>query len=152
MKSHSQPQLESSWRGNRSASSMSIFAEQAFWRATGSRLIPGNSVSILKDAAENYPAWLKAIESAQRVIHFESYIIHEDDQGRVFADALIEKARSGVCVRLIYDWLGAFNATSNKFWRRLRDAGVEVRCFDCRRFDNPLRSYCRFDLLGGDHR
>src|SRR5215510_11289469 len=85
MKGHSQPQLESSRRGNRSASSMSILAEQAFWRATGSRLIPGNSVRILKDADENYPVWLKAIESAERAIHFESYIIHEDEQGRVFA-------------------------------------------------------------------
>ncbi|HKQ76776.1 MAG TPA: phospholipase D-like domain-containing protein [Blastocatellia bacterium] len=131
---------------------MSIFAEQAFWRATGSRLIPGNSVRILKDADENYPAWLKAIESAQRTIHFESYIIHEDEQGQVFADALSEKARSGVRVRLIYDWLGAFNATSNKFWRRLREAGVEVRCFNRPRFNNPFSAFGPFDWLGRDHR
>jgi cardiolipin synthase A/B len=131
---------------------MSIFTEQAFWRATGSRLIPGNSVRILKDAGENYPAWLKAIESAQRVIHFESYIIHEDEQGRVFADALIEKARGGVCVRLIYDWVGALNATSNKFWRRLREGGVEVRCFNRPRLDNPFGTFGPFDWLGRDHR
>ena len=131
---------------------MNIFAERAFWRATGSRLILGNAVRILKNADENYPTWLKAIESAQSTIHFESYIIHEDDQGRVFADALIEKARSGVRVRLIYDWVGAFNAASNKFWRRLRDAGVEVRCFNRPRFDNPFGSYGPFDWLGRDHR
>lgn len=143
---------ESNLRGNRWASSMSIFAEQAFWRATGSRLILGNSARILKDADENYPAWLKAIESARRTIHFESYIIHEDEQGRVFADALIEKARSGVRVRLIYDWVGAFNATSNRFWRRLREAGVEVRCFNRPRFDNPFGTFGPFDWLGRDHR
>ncbi|MBO0726069.1 MAG: cardiolipin synthase B, partial [Blastocatellia bacterium] len=89
---------------NGRASSISIFAEQAFWRAAGARLIPGNSARILKDAAENYPAWLEAIESARRTIHFECYIIHEDEQGRVFADALASKARDGVKVRLIYDW------------------------------------------------
>ncbi|MGH9752851.1 MAG: phospholipase D-like domain-containing protein [Blastocatellia bacterium] len=128
------------------ASSFSIFAEQAFWRAAGARLIPGNSARILKDATENYPAWLEAIESAQRTIHFECYIIHEDKQGRVFADALIEKARDGVRVRLIYDWMGAFNATSTKFWRRLRQAGVETRCFNPPRFDSP------FGWLSRDHR
>ncbi|MGH9767321.1 MAG: phospholipase D-like domain-containing protein [Blastocatellia bacterium] len=141
-----QPKWEPERRGNEPASSISIFAEQAFWRAAGARLIPGNSARILKDATENYPAWLEAIDSARRTIHFESYIIHEDEQGRVFADALIEKAREGVRVRLIYDWVGAFNATSNKYWRRLREAGVEVRCFNPPRFDNP------FGWLGRDHR
>ncbi|HEU0184517.1 MAG TPA: phospholipase D-like domain-containing protein [Blastocatellia bacterium] len=128
------------------ASSISIFAEQAFWRAAGARLIPGNSARILKDAAENYPAWLEAIESARHSIYFECYIIHEDKQGRVFADALARKAREGVKVRLIYDWMGAFNSTSNKFWRRLRAAGIDVRCFNPPRFDSP------FGWLGRDHR
>ena len=131
---------------NGPASSISIFAEQAFWRAAGARLIPGNSARILKDATENYPAWLEAIESARRTIHFECYIIHEDEQGRVFADALAEKARDGVRVRLIYDWMGAFNSTSNKFWRRLRRTGIEARCFNPPRFDSP------FGWLGRDHR
>src|SRR5262245_30356775 len=125
---------------------MSILAEQAFWRAAGARLIPGNSARILKDATENYPAWLEAIESARHTIHFECYIIHEDEQGQVFADALARKARDGVQVRLIYDWMGAFNATSNGFWRRLRRAGIEARCFNPPRFDSP------FGWLGRDHR
>ncbi|HEV2663775.1 MAG TPA: phospholipase D-like domain-containing protein [Blastocatellia bacterium] len=131
---------------NGPASTISIFAEQAFWRAAGARLIPGNSARILKDATENYPAWLEAIESARHTIHFECYIIHEDEQGQVFADALARKARDGVQVRLIYDWIGAFNATSNGFWRRLRRAGIEARCFNPPRFDSP------FGWLGRDHR
>ncbi|MBO0725975.1 MAG: cardiolipin synthase B [Blastocatellia bacterium] len=131
---------------NRLASSISISAEQAFWRAAGARLIPGNSARILKDAAENYPAWLEAIESANHTIHFECYIIHEDEQGQVFADALASKARDGVRVRLIYDWMGAFNSTSSKFWRRLREAGIDARCFNQPRFDSP------FGWLGRDHR
>src|SRR5262245_58916863 len=146
MKSQIQPNRESRRRGNGSASSISIFAEQAFWRAAGARLIPGNSERVLKDAAENYPAWLMAVESARRTIHFESYVIHEDEQGWIFADALIEKARDGVKVRLIYDWMGAFSSTSNSFWRRLRRAGIEARCFNPPRFDGP------FGWLGRDHR
>ena len=131
---------------NELASSISIFAEQAFWRAAGARLIPGNSARILKDATENYPAWLEAIESARRTIHFESYIIHEDEQGQVFADSLIKKAREGVRVRIMYDWMGAFNATSNKFWRRFRESGIEARCFNPPRLDSP------FGWLSRDHR
>jgi phosphatidylserine/phosphatidylglycerophosphate/cardiolipin synthase-like enzyme len=53
-------------------------AEQAFSRAAGASLVPGNSIRLLKDARENYPAWLDAIARASRSIHFESYIIHDD--------------------------------------------------------------------------
>jgi cardiolipin synthase len=49
-------------------------ADQAFSRASGAPLVHGNGVRILKDAAENYPAWLEAIAAARRTIHFESYI------------------------------------------------------------------------------
>lgn len=128
------------------ATSFRILAERAFARAAGAPLITGNSVRLLKDACENYPAWLDAIRHAQHTIHFESYIIHEDAQGRLFADALVERARAGVRVRVIYDWLGALTATSNRFWRELRKAGVEVRCFNPPRFDSL------FAWFGRDHR
>src|SRR5947209_440089 len=101
--------------------------EQAYARAAGARLVGGNGVRLLKDAEENYPAWLEAIRDARRTVHFESYIIHDDEVGQEFAAALAEKARAGVRVRLIYDWLGALGKTSWGFWRGLRDAGVEVR-------------------------
>ena len=81
-------------------------AEQAFSRAAGAPLVPGNSIRVLKDARENYPAWLEAIAGAKRSIHFESYIIHDDAVGAEFSDALIAKARDGVRVRVIYDWMG----------------------------------------------
>jgi hypothetical protein len=53
MKSQAQSNRESKWRVNSSASSISILAEQAFWRAAVARLIPGNSARVLKDATEN---------------------------------------------------------------------------------------------------
>lgn len=128
------------------ATSFRILAERAFARAAGAPLITGNSVRLLKDACENYPAWLNAIRTAQHTIHFESYIIHDDEQGDLFAAALAERARAGVRVRLIYDWMGALWATSRKFWRALRQAGVEVRCFNPPRLDSPL------GWFGRDHR
>src|ERR1043165_2573429 len=105
-------------------------ANQAFSRAGGAPLVPGNSVRLLKDARENYPAWLEAIKAAERYIHFESYIIHEDKTGWLFADALAAKARDGVRVRLLYDWMGAVGKTSRSFWNHLRAAGVEVRVYN----------------------
>jgi cardiolipin synthase len=114
------------------------FATQAFSRAAGAPLVAGNRLTLLRDATENYPAWLREIAAARRTIHFESYIIHEDEAGRQFAEALAEKARQGVRVRLIYDWLGSLGRASRRFWRRLASAGVEVRCFNPPRADSPL--------------
>ena len=45
-------------------------AEQALSRAAGAPLVPGNAVRLIRDAAENYPAWLDAIEAAGKRIHF----------------------------------------------------------------------------------
>lgn len=113
-------------------------ADRAFSRAAGAPLIGGNQVRLLRDARENYPAWLDAIEKAEHYIHFESYIIHDDEVGNQFAEALISKAREGVAVRLIYDWLGALGKASRRFWKRLQDGGVEVRCYNPPRFESPL--------------
>lgn len=113
-------------------------ADRAFSRAAGAPLIDGNEVRLLKDARENYPAWLDAIARARRYVHFESYIVHDDETGNEFADALIAAAGRGVRVRLVYDWLGGLGKSSRRFWRRLRDGGVEVRCYNPPQLDAPL--------------
>ena len=121
-------------------------ADQAFSRASGARLRVGNSVRLLNNATENYPAWLDAIQSARRSIHFEMYILHGDEAGRSFADALLRKASEGVRVRLMYDWMGGFGKTSRHFWNHLREGGVDVRCYNPPRVDHPL------GWLSRDHR
>jgi cardiolipin synthase len=128
------------------AESVRALAEQAFSRAAGAPLLPGNHVQLLKDARENYPAWLDAIARATRTIHFESYIVHDDASGEQFSDALIARAADGVRVRVIYDWLGGFGKTSRKFWNRLRTGGVEVRCYNPPSLASPL------GWLSRDHR
>ena len=120
--------------------------DQAFSRAAGARRIEGNRVRLLRDAAENYPSWLESIAAAERYVHFESYIIHDDAAGRQFAEALMAKARQGVPVRLLYDWMGALGKTPGRFWTALRRAGVEVRCF------NPLRLASPLGWVHRDHR
>ncbi|HOO47283.1 MAG TPA: phospholipase D-like domain-containing protein [Deltaproteobacteria bacterium] len=123
-----------------------LIAEQSFSRAAGAPHVEGNSVRLLKDAKENYPAWLEAMRSAGRSIHFENYIIYDDEIGRQFAEVMVERAAAGVKVRVIYDWLGTFGAASRRYWKRLRDAGVEVRCFNPPRLDRP------FGWVNRDHR
>ncbi len=123
-----------------------LLADQAFSRAAGAPLVPGNEIRLLKDAAENYPAWIEAIRSAKQTVHLETYIIHADKVGYEFAELIAAKAREGVRVRLMYDWLGARGTASWLFWRRLRKAGVEVRCFNPPRLDSPLA------WLSRDHR
>jgi cardiolipin synthase len=120
--------------------------DQVFSRTAGAPLVRGNAVRLLRDASENYPAWLAAIRSAQRGVHFENYILHDDGAGQRFADAFVEKAREGVPVRVVYDWFGSLGKASARFWRRLREGGVEVRCYNPPRVDQPL------GWIGRDHR
>jgi cardiolipin synthase len=113
-------------------------SDEALSRAAGAFPIPGNRIKLLKDAAENYPAWISAIESAEKWIHFETFIIHEDEMGSKFAELFAQKARQGVKVRLVYDWAGALGNTSRRFWRDMMADGIDVRCFNPPRIDSPL--------------
>lgn len=99
--------------------------------------MPGNSARILKDAGAHYPVWLSAIASARRTVFFENYIFADDDIGREFVATLSAKAREGVRVRVIYDWLGSF-AAGRRLWRPLLEAGGEVRAFNPPRLASPL--------------
>lgn len=127
-------------------SQVRTLANQAFSRAAGAPLIEGNSVQLLVNASENYPAWLSAISAARRHILLENYIIYEDSVGQRFADALIAKAQQGVRVRVIYDVLGCFAKTSSRYWSRLRAAGIEVRAYNPPTLESPL------GWLARDHR
>lgn len=122
------------------------FIDESLERVTGAKLIYGNDVRLLVDATENYPAWLEAIDAAERRIFFETYIIHNDEQGALFADRLIEKARQGVDVKIIYDWFGGLGNTPGRYWRRLRDNGIEVRAYNPPKLTDPLGIFSR------DHR
>jgi cardiolipin synthase A/B len=126
--------------------STTAWTEEAISRAAGASPTYGNQVRFLKNATENYPAWLSAIESAKERIHFETYYMTDDAVGRQFAEALMAKARQGVQVRLIYDWMGGFTRAPRRFWREMTAAGIEVRCFNPFRVDSP------FGWVRRDHR
>jgi cardiolipin synthase len=113
-------------------------ADQALSRAAGAPLVPGNEVRILRDAAENYPAWNAAIDRATRAIHVEMYIIRRDAVGRAFVDRLATKAREGVAVRVLYDWFGSGTSPALGLYGPLVRAGGEVRVFNPPTFTTAL--------------
>jgi cardiolipin synthase len=124
---------------------VSATATRALDRAAGSPPIPGNAVALLIDGPEAFPAMLEVIAKAERWLHFENYIIRSDATGWRFAEALAAKAKTGVRVRVLADWLGSA-ATKGKYWRFLRAAGVDVRIFQPFAFGDPLLNLSR------DHR
>jgi len=119
--------------------------ERGLDRATGTRPIPGNALTHHADSARALGAMLALIAEARSWVHLENYIIRDDATGRRFADVLGERARGGVQVRVLYDAFGS-RGTSRGYWRRLRQAGAEVRPF------NPLLRGRPFYLLRRDHR
>lgn len=123
-----------------------LAAEHVFSRVAGAAPVGGNALRLLKDGVENYDAWLDAIAQARQTIHFENYIFTSDVTGRRFRDALAAKARDGVAVRVLYDWMGCLTKTRPRFFQPLRAAGVEVRCFNRPRLDSP------FGWLSRNHR
>lgn len=86
---------------------------------------PGNSVVPYFDGASFMIALLREIASAHSHVHLDYYIFMDDAIGSLVADALIDKARQGVRVRLIVDDLGSWKA-KEKFFKRLQAGGVEV--------------------------
>ena len=109
----------------------------ALARASDAPLREGNRLVLLKDGPDTYDDWLAEISRAERWIYLENYIFRADEVGYRFAEALCEKAAEGVRVRVLYDWFGCLG-TPRAFWRRLRDAGVEVRVVNPPTLGTPL--------------
>ena len=115
-----------------------LLTDDAFQRVAGAPRLPGNRLRVLRDARENYPAWIAAIESARRTVHLEMYIVHNDGAGQRFRDLLAEKARSGVEVRVLYDWFGSLRLIGSGMWKPLVAAGAAVRAASPPSLDGPL--------------
>ena len=131
--------------GHAAPGALSAFPGVAMERVTGSRRIEGNQLRLQFEGSSTYEAWIEAIDAATGFVYFENYILRDDRVGRSFRDALIAKARQGVPVKLIYDWIGSW-FTPRRYWKPFREAGVEVRAFNRPRIRDPL------GVLQRDHR
>mgnify|MGYP004633167273 FL=1 len=87
-----------------------------------------NEVSIFTDGYEFVSTLLYNIGQAKDHIHLDTYIIEDDPLGNLVADALIDKARQGVEVRLLYDDVGCWRV-KDRFFNRMKAAGIQVYAF-----------------------
>ena len=113
-----------------------------------SPLLTGNRVRLLEDGPDTYGAMFAAILAARDHINMETYILEDDEVGRRFADALIEKQRQGVQVNLIYDSAGTLG-TPAEFFERLRASGIRTLEFNP---VNPATAKAGWDVNQRDHR
>lgn len=111
------------------------------------RLSDGSKVQLYKDGEALHAAY-NAIKSSQRRVCLESYIFHDDDTGRAFAEMLSAKAREGLAVYVIYDSFGSMHSDREMF-RSMARSGVRVREF------HPVRPWeCKYSWrpFNRDHR
>ncbi|WP_373231245.1 cardiolipin synthase [Cohnella sp.] len=87
-----------------------------------------NRSEIYSNGEDTYRSMLQAIKAAKHHIHMSSYIVRDDDTGRMFRQALIEKAQEGVDVRFLYDGIGSITLKES-YVRIMREGGVNIACF-----------------------
>ena len=111
----------------------------------GPALLPGNKLTSLQNGDQIFPAMLEAIRGAQRTITFETYIYWSGEIGKKFSDALCERAKAGVKVHVLLDWVGA-GKIDQAYLENMKAAGVEVERY------HPLRWYTIARINNRTHR
>ena len=113
-------------------------SDPQFLRSMGTLLGPSikgeNQIDSLLNGEEIFPAMLKEIRSAGKTISFETYIYWSGRIGKEFADALSERARAGVKVHVLLDWVGS-GKIDKALLKEMLDGGVHVQRY------HPLRWY-----------
>jgi cardiolipin synthase len=112
---------------------------------TGPSILDGNRATELINGDAIFPAMLEAIHGAKRTILFETYIYWSGEIGDKFAEALAERARAGVKVHVLVDWVGSVKM-DGALVDRMKKAGVEVEKY------HPVRWYNLGRLNNRTHR
>lgn len=107
---------------------------QAMGMLLGPDIVPGNRARALVNGDQIFPAMLEAIRGARESVLFETFIYWSGEIGDEFADALAERARAGVKVHVLLDWVGSIQVDRGLL-QKMKDAGVEAHMF------HPLRWY-----------
>jgi cardiolipin synthase len=130
----SSPERKISYR----ISSLCSVGEPTFERAMSSLLGPpivgGNRITCLLNGDQIFPPMLAAVRAAQNKITFETYIYWSGAIGREMSAALAERAKAGVRVHVLLDWVGSAKLDRQAL-EAMQTAGVEVERY------RPLRWY-----------
>lgn len=90
---------------------------------------PSNNIEVFNDGGSMFSSLFADLATARHYINLQFYIISNDSLGQQLSDILIERARAGVKIRVIYDYVGSFGSLSTKLFNRLRANGIEVHSF-----------------------
>jgi cardiolipin synthase A/B len=94
----------------------------------GPEIMPGNRFEALVNGDQIFPSMLDAIRGARQTVSFETYIYWSGQIGKDFADALAERARAGVKVHVLIDWVGS-SKMEKAYLVEMKNAGVEIYRF-----------------------
>jgi len=100
----------------------------------GPAIVGGNRIENLENGGEIFPAMLEAVRGAKQTINFETYIYWSGAVGKQFAEALEERARAGVKVHVLIDWVGS-QKMEDTLVDEMKAAGIEVQLY------HPLHWY-----------
>lgn len=98
------------------------------WTNSRSPVTENNRIQVLQDGKEAFRSMCEALRQAEHHIHLEFYIMKDDEIGRAIQQILVEKARQGVQVRVIYDAVGS-RKLKNSYIDELKRAGVQITSF-----------------------
>ena len=121
------------------------FSRRNIQRVVGDVFADGNRVRLLWKGKEAFQSIFESVREAREIICLEFYIFRNDETGNELAEILLQKVAAGVRVCLLYDHFGSFD-TSLRFWKTLRDAGIEIRA------SRPFKWTSPFHYVYRDHR
>lgn len=111
----------------------------------GPPILDGNRIEPLENGDEIFPAMLEAIRNAQRSITFETFIYWSGETGKAFADALAERARAGIKVHVLLDWVGSHKMKPSLL-KQIESSGAQLQRY------HPLRWYTLARMNNRTHR
>jgi cardiolipin synthase len=119
--------------------------ERCMAHLLGPPLVGGNKITSLLNGDQIFPSMLSAIQAAQKTITFETYIYWTGEIGKEFSRVLAERARAGVRVHVLLDWVGSAKLDTGAL-DELTAAGAEVERY------RPLRWYSLSRMNSRTHR
>ena len=99
-----------------------------FQKVNQALLLPDNSLRVFTEGEDMLQSLLHDLAQAKKHIHLEFYIFEDDPVGRMVRDILIERARAGVKVKVLYDDVGCWNVP-DRFFREMQAEGIETYSF-----------------------
>jgi cardiolipin synthase A/B len=121
------------------------FTRSAIQNIYGIPFADGNKVTLLWKSKELFRTIFDFVRNAKELICLEFYIFRNDETGNELAEILKQKASEGVKVHIIYDHFGSL-LTPMKFWKSLREAGIQIRV------SHPFKWTKPFNYVHRDHK